>query len=436
MSAPPASAGREPESTRAQRAAWCLFDFANSPFPTIALTAFGAPYFANVLVGEEGLDLFGLHLSGASAWGLAIGTSMALVTLSSPLMGALADRGGVKRRLLAVYVLLGVLATAALGLLGPGAGVGAFLLYVVANFAFEGAYVFYNAFLPELVPPERVGRLSGAGWGLGYLGGLGALFAVKPFIPEDYTASEGAGVIYFVVAAWYLVFSLPTLLLLKDRAPRAKVRAGEAFREVARTLKGLRAHAAIALFLVAYFLYTDALTTVIHFTGIYTDEVLSFSPSDNVQLFLVLNVVAAPGALAFGWLLDRIGGKRTIALSLIGWMAVIVFAVLAQTKAGFWPAAIVAAVVIGATQSASRAFMATLAPPDRAGEFMGFLALSGKASAIVGPLVYGGVSQALADPANPGRSHRIAISVIGLFFVVALLVLSRVPSERPAGGSE
>ena len=419
-------------STLRARAAWALFDFANSPFPTVALTAFGAPYFASVLVGEEGLALGPWVLGGEAAWGAAISLSMLLVTLSAPVLGALADRSGRKRVFLGVYVAVGVAATAGLGFVAPGQARAAFALYVLANFAFEGAYVFYNAFLPELAPPERVGRLSGAAWGVGYLGGLGALVAVRGWIPESYEAAAAtdAGKVYLVVAAWYALFSLPMLLFVRD-AGEPKGRPDEgwvrgAFREVGGTLRAIRRYRPIAIFLVAYFLYTDALTTEIEFTGIYTKEVLAFTPSDNVQLFLVLNLVAAPGALAFGWLLDKIGAKRAISISLVLWIATVVAAVLATTKTQFWPAAFLAAVVIGATQSSSRAFMAQLAPKGRSGEFMGFLALSGKASAIAGPLVYGAVSQALEDASRPGVGHRVAISVIGSFFVVALFVLARV----------
>ncbi|AKF11052.1 major facilitator superfamily MFS_1 [Sandaracinus amylolyticus] len=424
------------ESTRRERFVWCLFDFANSAFPTIAITAFGAPYFEAVLVGDRGLALGALHLSGTSAWAIAVALSMAVVVVTSPVMGAIADRGR-KRTLLAIYVAVCALATAALGLVPPGSGLLAIGIFVVANVTFEGAYVFYNAFLTELVPSERVGRLSGYGWALGYVGGLGALFVVRPLLPSDYHAAEAArgARVFFVVAGWYALFSLPTLLVLRDRAvpaPITRALIRDALAQVRSTLTRARAHRVIAIFLVAYLLYTDALDTTIHFTGIYTRRVLGFTPDDNVRLFLVLNVIAAPGAMVLGVLADRAGAKRAIQVALVIWCAVIVLAVRAWDAASFWPAAILAAIAIGATQSASRAMMARLAPPGKTGEFMGFLALSGRASAIFGPLIYGAASSAFADPTDPGRGDRIALMIVGALFPLAMLVLRGVHEPRPA----
>lgn len=422
--------GAEPSSRR-ERVAWCLFDFANSAFPTIALTAFGGIYFVRVLAGEGGVDLGFATLGPSAAWGLALSFSMALVTLTSPIMGAIADRSGRKRLLLAIYVLVCVLATAALGFVPPGEGVAALLLYVVANFAFEGAYVFYNAFLPELASPSRVGRLSGYGWALGYVGGLLALICCLPLTPAEYTAehARSASLIYFVVAGWFFLFSIPSLLWLRDRAPAERppggfVRAG--FRELGQTLRRIRHHRVILIFLAAYFLYNDGITTVIEFVSVFTSEVLAFTPSDNIVLFLVLNVIAAPGALFFGHLLDRVGGRRTIRVTLALWVVVVAAAAAVTSKAMFWGVAILAAVVIGATQSSSRALMARLAPRARMGEFMGLLALSGKASAVFGPAVYGAVAEAAEVPDAPGSGHRIAILVIGSFFLVAFFIMGRV----------
>jgi UMF1 family MFS transporter len=360
---------------------------------------------------------------------------MGLVTLSSPLMGALADRSGKKRVLLAVYVAICVVATLALGFVPPGAGVAAFILYVIAIFAFEGGYVFYNAFLPELAPPDRIGRLSGNGWAFGYIGGLLALGVCYGLVPEEYVPEHAgaASNIFFIVAAWYGLFSIPALAFLKDREPMGHAdEVGyfrSAARELARTLRTIKSYKMVLIFLVAYFLYNDAVTTVIEFVGIYTKEVLEFSPSENVRIFLVLNVIAAPGAVAFGYVLDRIGGRRAISITLVLWVIVVILAAVTSTKTAFWGVAGLAAVVIGATQASSRTLMARLAPKKRVGEFMGFLALSGKASAVLGPTIYGFVATVAAAEYGTAMGHRIAISVIGSFFVFALLVLSRVDEE-------
>lgn len=434
---PPEAAAGETYGSRGERGAWVLFDFANSPFVTLLVTVFGGPYFTQVLVGPAGLDLGVVTLAPKTAWGWALGLSMLAVTVTSPVLGRLADRRGWKRRFLAGYVLLTVAATVGLSLLPPGAGIPAFLLYVLANFGFEGAYVFYNAFLPQLAPPHRVGRLSGWAWGIGYAGGLIALIAVGPLTPETLDAvGAGAGNvpgIYLVVAAWYLLFSAPALLFLKDRPPATRPD-GEASSEAGAAVvgnlraivAGLRARPAIAFFLAAFFLYNDALTTVIHFTAIYTDEVLAFTPEDTRFLFIVMNVVALPGAIGFGFLQDRIGGLWTLRINLLIWIAVVIVAVLAQSKGDFWPAAFLAATVIGATQSASRALMARLAPADRVGEYMGLLALSGKGSSALGPILYGTIASAFATAADPAAGNRIAVGLLGGFFLVGLFLLGRV----------
>ena len=400
------------------RRVWCLFDFANSAFPTVVLSAFGGPYFARVLIGREGLRLGGWRLEGTAAWGLALALSMLLVTLSASWTGKLADRGPYRRLLLALYVVLCVGATAGLAFLQPGAAMSAFVLLVLANFAFEGAYVVYNAFLVDLAPAEEWGRLSGRGWAFGYVGGLLALVLAFPLAPKDYDASTGRW-LFLIVALWYLVFALPAFFVLPERNAASAAPAESLWTSLRRAL----ARREILLFLAAYFLYNDAVVTVIQFTGVFTKEVLAFTPRDNILLFIVLNVVAIPGSLAFGRWLDRFGGARTIVWTLALWVVVCIAAALTPNKAWFWGVALLAAWVIGATQASSRALMAQLAPEGRSGEYMGLLAISGKASSVLGPALYGILAQALADPLHPDRGHRVSIASISLFFVVSMFLM-------------
>ncbi len=427
---------RGPQGKRA-RIAWCMFDFANSAFPTVALTAFGGPYFQRVLC-HGGVNAFGFELTGTAAWGLSIAISMFLVTVSAPITGLLADRGGGRKKFLFTYVAICLVALVGLSMLAPGSGLWAMFFYIVANFAFEGAYVFYNAYLPDLTTPERLGRLSGLGWALGYGGGLLVLLACLPLLPDEFSPETAGSArwVYLVVAIWYAVFSLPAWLWLHDRPvspeSRGDFSVARAFGELFDTFRAARSHRVVFVFLLAYFLYNDGITTVIEFVGIFTQEALAFSPMENIALFLVLNIIAAPGAIFFGRLLDRIGGRRAISYSLIVWVAVVVGASMVQTKMGFWPVAVLAAIVIGATQASSRAYMATIAPEGRTGEFMGFLALSGKASAIFGPLLYGGVVQAAHNPESPGDAHRVAILAIGGLFVVSWFVMRRLPKHGRA----
>lgn len=423
-----------PRTGRRARIAWCLFDFANSPFPTIALTAFGAPYFTNVLVGKGGLTLGPLHVGQASAWGLTISLSMLLVTLSAPLLGAMADGRGNRRFLLLLHVVLCVFATTGLGFLKPGHALGAAALYVVANYAFEAAYVFYNAQLADLAEPGREGRLSGQAWALGYVGGLLALLLCLPLVPKTYNAqaAEHAGAVFWVVAAWYAVFSLPALLWVRDgpaRDTETENRGTSPWQRVFLTLKTLRSTPVIAFFLAAYFLYNDGIVTVIEFVGVFTKEVLEFTPPENIALFLILNGIAAPGALAFGYVLDRWGGPKTIRLTLLIWLVVCAGVALSDSRQGFWPVAVLAAVVIGSTQASSRALMAQLAPRHRMTEYMGLLAVGGKASAIVGPSVYGFIADGVGTATGAtATGHRVAVGAMGVLFLVSYLLMRRVKS--------
>ncbi|MCC7542786.1 MAG: MFS transporter [Deltaproteobacteria bacterium] len=443
----PAEEG-EPASTRAERFAWCLFDFANSAFPTVMVTVFFGKHFRDVIVGGP---------EGERWWGRAISLSMAIVAVSSPLVGALADRSGRKRPLLGLYVLVCVLATAGLAFVGPGDLLPAFALMVVANWAFEGAYVFYNAFLPELVPASRVGRLSGYGWAFGYVGGFFALLLIRGIVPaEAHPVVPGVAPalgperwIPLVVAGWYALFALPVLLLLKDRGRREALGrgwVGRSFREVGKTARDVVRFRQVLILLVSYFLAVDALETVISFVAIFTGTVLRFTHGDNTTLFILMNVVAAPCAFGFGHLLDRIGGKKTLVIALLVWVSVVVGSVLVQSKTQFWGVATLAALVIGSTQSSYRAVLARIAPRERTTQFMAFLAVSGKASAILGPTLYGEISNAFHDPAQPGRGPRIAIAAVGSMFLLSLLVLSffdekkardhaREPLSGPAEGS-
>jgi len=414
----------QPASTRAQRAAWCLYDFANSAFPTVIVTAVYVLYFKGVVVGGE---------SGESdrLWGSANSAAAFLVFLTAPLLGAVADVSGRKRVFLGIYAVTCVAATALLSLTGPGTVALALVLFVLAAVGFEGSCVFYNAFLPELVSESRMGRLSGAGWALGYVGGLLCLLAVLP-LAENHTA-----LVPLVVAGWYLVFCVPSLALLRDAPRPARDPGGPSLlalgaRRFVGTLRRLREHRPLVRFLTAYFFFENAIVTVIVFTVAFTGDTLEFGMTENIILITVMNAIAAPGALAFGFLADRTGCKRTLVITLVMWLGVVAGAEIAAwpglfepegAKAFFWGVAVLASLCIGASQATARTFVGKLAPKGRSGEFYGYMAFTGKGSAILGPLVFGVVSEAC-------DSQRAAVLTIGAFFAVGLVLLLRVREKR------
>jgi UMF1 family MFS transporter len=412
--------------THSRRAtvAWCLFDFANSSYATLILTVAFAVYFRQVVV----------HAADNRAdqlWGFANFIAMLVVALLSPILGALADYSGRKRFFLIATTLLSVAATALLYWVGPGNVGAAMLLFILGTVGFEAGYVFYNAFLPDVSTPKTVGRVSGWGWGIGYVGGLLCLLLVKPLLAKPLTGPEGISAYqlsYLVVAAWFLVFSLPAFFWLRESTPQGEARswAGHAvagFRRVSQTLSHLRQYRETAKYILASLLFTDGITTIISFAGIYATTTIGFSNQELVLLFLVLNIVALPGSLLAGYLADWIGPKRTIVITLLLWLGVVITGYLATSKTVFWIMACGAAVGMGSTQAVGRSFMAQISPRERESEFFGFYVLSGKFASMFGPLIFGSISQWTG-------SQRLAVLSLLPLFLAGLALMWWIDEKR------
>ncbi len=402
---------------------WCLFDFANSSYTTLIITVAFAVYFRQVVVNAT-------DNRADQLWGVANFIAMLAVALASPVLGALADFSGRRRFFLIATTLLSVAATALLYWVGPGDIGAAMTLFVLGTFGFEAGYVFYNAFLPDVSTPQTVGRVSGVGWAVGYAGGLLCLLAARPLIEQPLKDALGRisapGVAayqlsYLLVAAFYFVFALPAFFWLRESAPQGRLQGWKeyatiGFRRAGDTLAHLRQYRETAKYIVASLLFTDGITTVVSFAGIYATTTMGFSNRELVLLFLVLNIVALPGSLAAGYLADWIGPKRTIVLTLILWMGVVVTGCLATTKTVFWIMSFGAAIGIGSTQAVGRSFMAQLSPPARQSEVFGFYVLSGKFASMFGPLVFGSISRW-------SGSQRLAVLSLLPFFVAGLLIM-------------
>lgn len=415
--------------TRAATVSWCLFDFANSSYTTLIITVAFAVYFREVVVNAG-------HL-GDQLWGAADFFAMGLVALLSPISGALADYSGRKKLFLILTTLQAVLATALLSRVGPGDILPAMILYVVGTTGFEAGYVFYNAFLPDVSTPKTVGRISGWGWAVGYVGGLLCLLLCRPWIAQplkDHTGALLAGGIaayqtsFLLVAAFYLLFALPAFLFLRETRPQSEpaslaAYAAAGFRRVGQTLSRLRDYKETAKFILASLFYTDGINTVVKFAAIYATTTMGFTNAEMIGLFLVLNIVAFPGALAAGYVADWIGGRRTVILTLLLWIAVVVTAFLATTKTVFWVMAFGAAIGMGSTQAVGRSFMAQITPPSRESEFFGFYVLSGKLASIFGPLLFGSLSHWTG-------SQRIAVISLLPFFLAGLGLMLRIDEAR------
>ena len=418
---------------RATIAAWCLYDWANSAFTTLVVTFIYSAYFTSAFADDPG--------RGTALWSRGVVASALVIAVLAPLAGASADRGG-RRRYLIVCSLVCVVATAALTFVRPGppnAVVLALTLFVVANVAFEIGLVFYNAFLPGIAEPARIGRISGYGWGLGYAGGLAALVLALVVCVSDppmfgIPTAEGFNLraTNLLVAGWFLVFAVPAFVRLRE--PAGSGGAGsvaDAFRDIVVTARRLRQYRQVLLFLLARLFYNDGLVTIFAFGGIYAVGTFGFTFQELLTFGIVINVGAGLGALAFGFVDDRLGGKVTVGLSVAALAGATLVGALAPTPAWFWASAILVGVFAGPNQSASRSLMARFVPARHESEFFGFFAFSGKVTSFLGPALLGVLSEAY--------SQRVGVASLLVFFAVGGLLLWRVDEregiEAAAGGA-
>ena len=401
---------------------WALFDFANSPFTTLVITFVYATYFTQAIAADP--------IEGTVLWSRAITITALIVAIASPVLGALADRGGYRKLFVLVATFVCVLATTALYGVLPGDVLAALALVVVANVAFEFATVFYNAFLPDVAPRERMGAVSGWGWGLGYIGGLLALVVAlvtlirpeTPWFGFAREAGENVRATNLLVAGWFLVFSIPLMLWVHEDRTRASqsgrvVR--DAYAQLKRTFTELRKHKQTLRFLIAHLVYNDGLVTIFAFGGIYAAETFGFTLEEVLLFGIVINVFSGVGAIAMGYLDDHIGAKRTVSISLIGLIVATLLAMSADDKIWFWVAGIGIGIFAGPNQAASRSLMGRLVPKDMLNEFFGFFAFSGKLTAFVGPLMLGLLTQL-------SGSQRVGVTIVVVLFVLGLVLLQPV----------
>ncbi len=401
--------------------AWAMYDFANSGYTTVVITAVFGAYFVAVVAGNAPWATF--------AWTLALSVSYALIMLTAPLIGAWADAHAKKKTLLWLTTLGCVGATALLYFAAPGALAPAIAALVLSNYFFGTGENLIAAFLPELARPRALGRISGWGWALGYVGGLVSLGASLAYIGQAQAHGQGAAefvpVAMLITAAIFALASLPTLLMLRERAtPNPGHTPRSAWRQVRHTLGHLSQLPDLRRFLVCTVLYQAGIAAVITLAAIYASQVFHFDTRQTIQLVLVVNVTAALGAFVFGHVQDRIGHVRLIALTLAGWIAMVLIAWAAPDERMFWVAANLAGLCMGASQSAGRAMVGLLAPPAHQAEFFGLWGLAVKLASIAGPLAYGVASWLSAG------DHRQALLITGAWFVAGLVLLRGVRADR------
>lgn len=402
---------------------WAMYDFANSGYTTVVITAVFNAYFVAEVAGNAPWATF--------AWTCALAVSYALIMITAPLLGAYADAHAAKKRLLIATTLGCILFTAALAFVGRGDLWPAIALIVLSNFCFGSGENLIAAFLPELAQGEALGRVSGWGWSLGYFGGLASLGACLAYVgwaqAQGMAANEFVPVTMLITAAIFAAASLPTFLFLRERAvpvPHAGAVVREAFARLGETLRHARRYTDLRRFLICIVFYQAGIQTVIALAAIYAQQAMGFNTRDTIFLILVVNVTAAVGAFVFGQVQDRLGHVRTIVLTLIGWIATVLLAYLAQGPALFWVAANLVGLCLGSSQSAGRALVGYLSPLSRTAEFFGLWGLAVKLSSILGPITYGLVTWLTRG------DHRFAILVTGLYFVIGIAIIAGLDVTR------
>ena len=403
--------------------AWAMYDFANSGYTTVVITAVFNAYFVAVVCAGQSW--------GTLAWTLALSVSYAFIIFTAPIIGAYADAHAAKKKLLAITTSGCVLGTALLSLVGPGDLALAFTLIVVSNVFFGTGENLAASFLPELARGESMGKVSAWGWSLGYIGGLITLAICLAYVisarGQGQTEAQFVPITMLITAGVFAVASSFTFLLLKERARpqhgRTHVASG-ALARVGQTLRHARQFKDLMRFLSCIVLYQSGVQTVIALSAIYAQIAMGFTTQDTIVLVLLVNITASLGAFAFGQWQDRLGHRKTLALTLLGWCSMVLIAYFTTDRVGFWVAANIAGLCLGASQSAGRALVGYLTPAGRHAEFFGLWGFAVKLASILGPLTYGSVTW-LTD-----NDHRTAMLITGVFFVLGLVVLQSVEPER------
>jgi len=419
-----------------------LYDFANQPFTTLIVTFIYGTFFTQVIAENE--------IVGTLLWSRGITITAIIVALLSPIMGAIADRGGYRKLYLVFWTWVCIIGSVLLWYPIEGQVVFALTAFIIGNVGFEMGGVFCNAYLPEIAPKEKIGRVSGYGWSFGYVGGLIALiigyfYFVNPEIPIfnlDKITHEHIRGTNIMVAVWFAVFSIPTFLFVHQKEQRESnghlIR--DSLNQLKDTFQNVRRYREMTKFLLARLLYNDGLITVFAFGGIYAAGTFGFSFIEVFIFGIVLNIMAGIGAFLLGFLDDAIGGKRTIQISNIGLIIACLIAVFSPNRdlftlplplmgeiiisgrTMFWISGILIGIFSGPNQSASRSLMARFIPKDKENEFFGFFAFSGKATAFLGPFLLGYLTLIFG-------SQRFGIAVVFFLLLIGSFVLHFVDED-------
>ena len=403
--------------------AWSMYDFANQPYTTLVITFIYSTYFAKAIAPNE--------IIGTALWSRAMTITALTVAFLSPIMGAIADKTGHRKLFLIFWTYVCIVGSFALYYPLPGEIYKALFWVIISNVGFEMGGLFCNAYLPDIAPKDKIGRISGYGWSLGYLGGLialgiGYVFLVSPENPMfgfSKELGENIRATNLMVAIWFIIFSIPVFMGLSGTAKVNKSSSkniwSDSFLEIKSTFSNIKKYKELVKFLIARIFYNDGLITIIAFGGIYAAGTFNFTFEDIFLFGIVLNITAGLGAFALGFLDDMIGGKKTVQVSNVGLIFACLLAVFTKSITVFWFSGILIGIFMGSNQAASRSLMARFIPESKENEFFGFFAFTGKATAFLGPLLLGLVTQAF-------NSQRHGIFVVVVLLLTGFFLMSRV----------
>ena len=400
---------------------WVVYDISDTVFSLLIVTLLYAVYFKEVV--------FSSSPRGDLAWGISVSSSILFVSIISPVLGALADYSGFKKRFLGIATFSCALFTSALYLVGRGDIITGILFFVLAYISFALCLTFYNAFLIEIADRDNIGRISGIGWAAGYGGAMIILMFLYPLIKDGFVEQNLPNIrfCFLLVAISCLVFSIPALVFLRETKPLMK-RENKSYimigvSRVYDTLINVKNYKNLSLFLLSYFFYNDGITTVIVFSSIYASNTLKFSMQELLIFFISIQVTAVIGSFLLGYLVDTIGAKKVIFITLFIWCGVVMGAYLAEKRIYFYFVGMVAGFAMGSSQAASRSLMGLFTPEERSAEFFGFYSLCGKVSGILGPTVFRLISSGTGN-------QRLAILSVLIFFIAGLVLMVKV--KEPA----
>jgi UMF1 family MFS transporter len=431
----------KPISTRKERIAWYLYDFGSSAYAAVVLLAVYSAYFQGTVVGGA---------EGSRLWGMAVGIAMLVVAITSPVLGAIADYSGAKKRFLLFYTTMTILFTAGLFFVEPGRILLGMALFILAEIGYRSSQVFYNGLLPEIANSDEIGRISGQGWAIGNLGGILSLILVLPLIvlqQQGVIRLEGTVVVRLtlvITAVFFTISAIPIFFWLPERAQGKPLPAGEnyftvALKQLTHTIRTARRYKEFLKFMLAFLIYNDGVIMALNFAAIIGAVLFGLDQQGLIIFIMIVHITNVFGAYIFGVWMDQIGGKRSLVISILMMLAVVIWLYFNQTQNGFFMIGVLAGVAMAGLQSVSRSMVAVFSPPGQSAEFYGFFAVAGRTSSFIGPTIYGIVAFRAAQWfQNQGQTvtlaeqagQRVAILSIGVFFIIGLILLTFVNEKR------